>query len=193
MVAQLDQLRADPKAAVPGEHLFQPLDFPARRNLRVALRRQEKEQIRRLFLQFVANQRERRFIGPARVEQLNRAVVAERNLLPAIESGQRLAREGSASRRPAKIRATNSSSGIGCEPVRTKRGGRCWRKSSFSGVSSLRTGFRIESGSLPRKPSRRSTMCSKSGVVHREEVIASNMNRTRAVCECHGRGTLIAR
>ena len=65
-------------------------------------------------------------------------------------------------RQPAKIRAANSSSGIGCEPVRTKRGGRCWRKSSFNGVSSLRTGFRIESGSLPRKPSRRSTMWSRA-------------------------------
>ena len=110
--------------------LFQLSSFSSRSaSLRVAtfavaLGREKKEQIGGLRFQFVADECERRFIGPARVEQLNRAVVAERNLLPAIEPGQRLARRGFACAL-CENRAANSSSGIGCEPVKTNRGGRC--------------------------------------------------------------------
>ena len=75
-------------------------------------------------------------------------------------SGHR-ATPAAASRRRAS--ATISWSGSLFEPVRTKRGGRCCRNNSFSGVSSCRTGFWIVAGSLPRKPSSRSMMWRREG------------------------------
>jgi len=58
---------------------------------------------------------------------------------------------------PNKI-LTSSGADFLAEPVNSKRGGRCCKNSSFKGVNSLRIGFCIVSGSLPRKFSSRSTI-----------------------------------
>ena len=63
---------------------------------------------------------------------------------------------------PLKSRFTTCGIGQRPEPARSKRGGRCCKKSSFSGVSSCSTGFWIATGNFPSKPSRRSTMWSNA-------------------------------
>jgi len=57
------------------------------------------------------------------------------------------------------------------EPAKRKRGGRCWRNNCFSGVSSLRTAFRILEGSLPARRSSLSTTWSNDGVFTGEVVL----------------------
>ena len=54
-------------------------------------------------------------------------------------------------------------SGILLDPVKRKRGGRCCRNNCLSGVSSLRTAFRILEGNLPARPSSRSTIWRSDG------------------------------
>src|SRR6266487_1460236 len=54
--------------------------------------------------------------------------------------------------------------GTFAEPAKRKRGGRCWRNNCFSGVSSLRTAFRILEGNLPARRSSLSTTWSNDGV-----------------------------
>src|SRR5213078_2880153 len=53
--------------------------------------------------------------------------------------------------------------GTSAEPAKRKRGGRCWRNNCFSGVSSLRTAFRILEGNLPARRSSRSTIWRSDG------------------------------
>src|SRR5207244_4691744 len=84
----------------------------------------------------------------------------------------------------AAISATNSAepkraemifvSGTFAEPAKRKRGGRCWRNNCFSGVSSLRTAFRILEGNLPARRSSRSTIWSSDGVFTGEVVLQSS-------------------
>src|SRR5206468_11527615 len=57
------------------------------------------------------------------------------------------------------------------EPAKRKRGGRCWRNNCFSGVSSLRTAFRILEGNLPARRSSLSTTWSNDGVFTGELVL----------------------
>lgn len=64
--------------------------------------------------------------------------------------------------------------GTFAEPAKRKRGGRCWRNNCFSGVSSLRTAFRILEGSLPARRSSRSTTWSSDGVFTGEVVLRSS-------------------
>src|SRR5437868_9367541 len=54
-------------------------------------------------------------------------------------------------------------SGILLDPVKRKRGGRCCKNSCLSGVSSLRTAFRILEGNLPARRSSRSTIWRSDG------------------------------
>src|SRR5439155_20843906 len=56
-----------------------------------------------------------------------------------------------------------SLAGILAEPVKRKRGGRCWRNNCLSGVSSPRTAFWILEGNLPARRSSRSTTCRSDG------------------------------
>src|SRR6185312_5896096 len=60
------------------------------------------------------------------------------------------------------------------EPAKRKRGGRCWRNNCFSGVSSLRTAFRILEGSLPARRSSLSTAWSNDGVFTAKVVLRSS-------------------
>ena len=60
------------------------------------------------------------------------------------------------------------------EPAKRKRGGRCWRNNCFSGVSSLRTAFRILEGNLPARRSSLSTTWSNDGVFTAEIVLPSS-------------------
>src|SRR5216110_1416953 len=74
---------------------------------------------------------------------------------------------------PAAFGAANSAdpkragmillAGTFAEPAKRKRGGRCWRNNCFSGVSSLRTAFRIREGNLPARRSSRSTIWRSDG------------------------------
>ena len=52
---------------------------------------------------------------------------------------------------------------IALDPMKRKRGDRCCRNNCFSGVSSLRTAFRIREGNLPARPSSRSTIWRSDG------------------------------
>jgi hypothetical protein len=60
--------------------------------------------------------------------------------------------------------------GTFAEPAKRKRGARCWRNNCFSGVSSLRTAFRILEGNLPARRSSLSTTWSSDGVFTAEAV-----------------------